>query len=75
MNSELVFIYLFIYWCICLFVYLVDANFSWANAGAAVFGGITTRNEDEEDDSGDDSSNNPDIHFEPIVSLPEVGLA
>ncbi|KAL7881174.1 hypothetical protein AOLI_G00080220 [Acnodon oligacanthus] len=50
-----------------------DSNFSWANAGAAVFSSTsTTRNEDEEEGSDDDASNNTDIHFEPIVSLPEV---
>ncbi|KAL7866306.1 hypothetical protein SRHO_G00115530 [Serrasalmus rhombeus] len=50
-----------------------DSNFSWANAGAAVFSSATTtRNEDEEEGSDDDASNNTDIHFEPVVSLPEV---
>ncbi|XP_066542548.1 E3 SUMO-protein ligase RanBP2 isoform X1 [Hoplias malabaricus] len=49
-----------------------DSNFSWANAGAAVFSsGTTTQNEDE-DEEGSDDSNNAEIHFEPIVSLPEV---
>uniref|UniRef100_A0AAR2JST9 RAN binding protein 2 n=1 Tax=Pygocentrus nattereri TaxID=42514 RepID=A0AAR2JST9_PYGNA len=50
-----------------------DSNFSWANAGAAVFSSATTtRNEDEEEGSDDDASNSTDIHFEPVVSLPEV---
>ncbi|XP_062861729.1 E3 SUMO-protein ligase RanBP2 isoform X1 [Trichomycterus rosablanca] len=54
----------------------IDSNFSWANAGAVVFGSSSataSRNEDEEEAGGDeDVSNNADIHFEPIVSLPEV---
>ncbi|KAI4893683.1 hypothetical protein NFI96_020053 [Prochilodus magdalenae] len=50
-----------------------DSNFSWANAGAAVFGSAATKqNEDDEEGSDDEASNNTDIHFEPIVSLPEV---
>ncbi|XP_041663368.1 E3 SUMO-protein ligase RanBP2 isoform X2 [Cheilinus undulatus] len=53
-----------------------DTNFSWANAGAAVFGSSvtsTTKNNGEEDGSDEEEApNNVDIHFEPIVSLPEV---
>ncbi|XP_052004955.1 E3 SUMO-protein ligase RanBP2 isoform X2 [Xyrauchen texanus] len=51
-----------------------DTNFSWANAGASVFGCAPPekQNEGEEEDSDDESPKNDDIHFEPIVSLPEV---
>ncbi|XP_035376438.1 E3 SUMO-protein ligase RanBP2 isoform X3 [Electrophorus electricus] len=53
-----------------------DPNFSWANAGAVVFSSSSTAlsrdEEQEEQDSGEDVSNNTEIHFEPIVSLPEV---
>ncbi|MCJ8732174.1 hypothetical protein PDJAM_G00208100 [Pangasius djambal] len=51
-----------------------DSNFSWANAGAAVFSttATTSRNEDEDEEGSDEDVSNNDIHFEPIVSLPEV---
>ncbi|XP_026803097.3 RANBP2-like and GRIP domain-containing protein 5/6 isoform X2 [Pangasianodon hypophthalmus] len=51
-----------------------DSNFSWANAGAAVFSTTATasRNEDEDEEGSDEDVSNNDIHFEPIVSLPEV---
>uniref|UniRef100_A0A8D0CHT6 RAN binding protein 2 n=1 Tax=Scleropages formosus TaxID=113540 RepID=A0A8D0CHT6_SCLFO len=50
-----------------------DANFSWANAGAAVFGeAAVSQNEVEEGSDDEETTNNADIHFEPIVSLPEV---
>ncbi|XP_036397060.1 E3 SUMO-protein ligase RanBP2 isoform X2 [Megalops cyprinoides] len=51
-----------------------DANFSWANAGATVFGAVSgPRNEGDEEGSDDEeAASNVDIHFEPIVSLPEV---
>ncbi|XP_035031257.2 E3 SUMO-protein ligase RanBP2 isoform X3 [Hippoglossus stenolepis] len=52
-----------------------DSNFSWANAGATVFGCAVPsapKNTGEEGGTDDESSNNVDIHFEPIVSLPEV---
>ncbi|KAI1899352.1 hypothetical protein AGOR_G00060900 [Albula goreensis] len=51
-----------------------DANFTWANAGATVFGSAPmARNEGDEEGSDDEeATNNADIHFEPIVSLPEV---
>ncbi|XP_048048448.1 RANBP2-like and GRIP domain-containing protein 5/6 isoform X4 [Megalobrama amblycephala] len=56
-----------------------DANFTWSNAGATVFGSAPTRNdgeethnEGEEEGSDDESPRNEEIHFEPIVSLPEV---
>uniref|UniRef100_A0A8C4DAI0 E3 SUMO-protein ligase RanBP2 n=1 Tax=Dicentrarchus labrax TaxID=13489 RepID=A0A8C4DAI0_DICLA len=53
-----------------------DSNFAWANAGATVFGSAGTsapkNNGNEEGSDEEDASNNVDIHFEPIVSLPEV---
>ncbi|XP_014830529.1 PREDICTED: E3 SUMO-protein ligase RanBP2 isoform X2 [Poecilia mexicana] len=53
-----------------------DANFSWANAGATVFGAAApTEAKSSAADEGSDeeeASNNVDIYFEPIVSLPEV---
>uniref|UniRef100_A0A8C5G3N0 E3 SUMO-protein ligase RanBP2 n=2 Tax=Gouania willdenowi TaxID=441366 RepID=A0A8C5G3N0_GOUWI len=48
-----------------------DSNFSWANAGATLFGAAAASTEDNEEGS-DAEENNVDIHFEPIVSLPEV---
>lgn len=54
----------------------VDSNFSWANAGATVFGPAVSsapkNNGDEEGSDEEEAPNNVDIHFEPIVSLPEV---
>ncbi|CAN0090654.1 unnamed protein product [Lampetra fluviatilis] len=63
-----------------------DANFSWVGAGASVFGaaGIQKkrdgRKEEEDADEGgeeeqeedDARESSDDIHFEPLVSLPEV---
>lgn len=54
-----------------------DSNFAWANAGAAVFRSSVTMaskpsGDNEEDNEDEDATNNVDIHFEPIVSLPEV---
>uniref|UniRef100_A0A4W6FHP3 RAN binding protein 2 n=1 Tax=Lates calcarifer TaxID=8187 RepID=A0A4W6FHP3_LATCA len=53
-----------------------DSNFSWANAGATVFGSTVSsapkNNGDEEGSDEEEAPNNVDIHFEPIVSLPEV---
>ncbi|MFT7808041.1 ranBP2-like and GRIP domain-containing protein 4 [Arapaima gigas] len=59
-----------------------DSNFSWENAGAAVFSSATVSqneggehgsdNKDDDDDDDDEDASNVDIHFEPIVSLPEV---
>uniref|UniRef100_A0A8K9UK24 E3 SUMO-protein ligase RanBP2 n=1 Tax=Oncorhynchus mykiss TaxID=8022 RepID=A0A8K9UK24_ONCMY len=49
------------------------SNFSWANAGATLFGAADPAKADggeEECDEGD--TNNVGIDFEPIVSLPEV---
>uniref|UniRef100_A0A8C8DBB8 E3 SUMO-protein ligase RanBP2 n=1 Tax=Oncorhynchus tshawytscha TaxID=74940 RepID=A0A8C8DBB8_ONCTS len=50
-----------------------DSNFSWANAGATLFGAAApakAEGGEEECDEGD--TNNVGIDFEPIVSLPEV---
>ncbi|RXN10640.1 E3 SUMO- ligase 2-like isoform X1 [Labeo rohita] len=49
-----------------------DANFTWSNAGARVFGSAATQNEEKEKGSDDAAPQNDEIHFEPIVSLPEV---
>lgn len=53
-----------------------DDNFSWANAGAMVFGASgSTEAKNDADEEGSDEEEAPknvDIHFEPIVSLPEV---
>ncbi|KAL1268734.1 hypothetical protein QQF64_034097, partial [Cirrhinus molitorella] len=55
-----------------------DDNFTWSGAGATLFGstakqkGEKTRNEAEEEGSDDETPHNDEIHFEPIVSLPEV---
>ncbi|XP_052429330.1 E3 SUMO-protein ligase RanBP2 isoform X2 [Carassius gibelio] len=46
-----------------------DPHFTWSNAGAKVFGCAVTQNEEKEEGCDDD---NDEIHFEPIVSLPEV---
>uniref|UniRef100_A0A672FXB4 E3 SUMO-protein ligase RanBP2 n=1 Tax=Salarias fasciatus TaxID=181472 RepID=A0A672FXB4_SALFA len=52
----------------------VYSNFSWANAGASVFGSaVSSAPKNDGDGSDEDEApNNVDIHFEPIVSLPEV---
>ncbi|XP_061774281.1 E3 SUMO-protein ligase RanBP2 isoform X2 [Nerophis ophidion] len=53
-----------------------DSNFSWANAGAAVFGAsaaaASNGNNNEGGSEEGEGPENVDIHFEPIVSLPEV---
>ncbi|XP_053185216.1 RANBP2-like and GRIP domain-containing protein 8 [Scomber japonicus] len=51
-----------------------DSNFSWANAGATVFAGPAPPKNDGDVEGSDEEEgpNNVDIHFEPIVSLPEV---
>ncbi|CAN9497895.1 unnamed protein product [Ophioblennius macclurei] len=51
-----------------------DSNFSWANAGASVFGSAVSSAPKNDGDGSDDdeAQDNADIHFEPIVSLPEV---
>ncbi|XP_076018006.1 E3 SUMO-protein ligase RanBP2 isoform X1 [Genypterus blacodes] len=51
-----------------------DSNFSWADAGATVFGAAVPsapKNGDQEGNEEDDAQN-VEVHFEPIVSLPEV---
>ncbi|XP_041055425.1 E3 SUMO-protein ligase RanBP2 isoform X2 [Carcharodon carcharias] len=47
-----------------------ESNFTWANAGTAVFSSMVPRPPCDEDDA--DVVSSDDIHFEPIVSLPEV---
>uniref|UniRef100_A0A8C8R8D7 RAN binding protein 2 n=1 Tax=Pelusios castaneus TaxID=367368 RepID=A0A8C8R8D7_9SAUR len=50
-----------------------DKNFKWANTGTAVFGvQPASKRDDDEDGSDEEVVHNDDIHFEPIVSLPEV---
>uniref|UniRef100_A0A8C3LRA8 E3 SUMO-protein ligase RanBP2 n=1 Tax=Chrysolophus pictus TaxID=9089 RepID=A0A8C3LRA8_CHRPC len=50
-----------------------DKNFKWANTGAAVFGVQPASKADEDEGGSDDEVvHSDDIHFEPIVSLPEV---
>ncbi|XP_009695971.1 PREDICTED: E3 SUMO-protein ligase RanBP2 [Cariama cristata] len=49
-----------------------DKNFKWANTGAAVFGETTHKADEDEGGSDDEVVHSDDIHFEPIVSLPEV---
>uniref|UniRef100_G3SMA8 E3 SUMO-protein ligase RanBP2 n=1 Tax=Loxodonta africana TaxID=9785 RepID=G3SMA8_LOXAF len=50
-----------------------DKNFQWANTGAAVFGTQSASKVGEDEDGSDEEVvHNEDIHFEPIVSLPEV---
>ncbi|KAL0963548.1 hypothetical protein UPYG_G00307810 [Umbra pygmaea] len=47
-----------------------DSNFSWANAGAVLFGAAAPPKAEEGSD--EEEASDVDIHFEPIVSLPEV---
>ncbi|KAM6439334.1 ranBP2-like and GRIP domain-containing protein 4 isoform 1-T1 [Rhynochetos jubatus] len=49
-----------------------DKNFKWANTGAAVFGETAHKADEDEGGSDDEVVHSDDIHFEPIVSLPEV---
>ncbi|XP_029820675.1 ranBP2-like and GRIP domain-containing protein 4 isoform X1 [Manacus vitellinus] len=49
-----------------------DKNFKWANTGAAVFGDTARKADEDEGGSDDEVVHSDDIHFEPIVSLPEV---
>ncbi|XP_009876789.1 PREDICTED: E3 SUMO-protein ligase RanBP2 [Apaloderma vittatum] len=49
-----------------------DKNFKWANTGAAVFGETARKAAEDEGGSDDEVVHSDDIHFEPIVSLPEV---
>ncbi|XP_067470331.1 E3 SUMO-protein ligase RanBP2-like isoform X2 [Thunnus thynnus] len=53
-----------------------DSNFSWANTGMTIFkpsvSSATKINGYEEMSDEEEAPKNVDIHFEPIVSLPEV---
>ncbi|XP_016400029.1 E3 SUMO-protein ligase RanBP2-like [Sinocyclocheilus rhinocerous] len=56
-----------------------DDDFSWSGAGATVFGstgtqkeGEKTSHEAEEEGCDEETTHNEEVHFEPIVSLPEV---
>lgn len=51
----------------------LDSSFTWANAGDAVFGigSVSRRTENEANDDAEAPSSD-DVHFEPIVHLPEV---
>ncbi|NXG17876.1 RBP2 ligase, partial [Grallaria varia] len=49
-----------------------DKNFKWANTGAAVFGDAARKADEDEGGSDDEVVHSDDIHFDPIVSLPEV---
>ncbi|XP_016369049.1 E3 SUMO-protein ligase RanBP2-like isoform X2 [Sinocyclocheilus rhinocerous] len=57
----------------------IDDDFSWSGAGATVFGstgtqkeGEKTSHEAEEEGCDEETTHNEEVHFEPIVSLPEV---
>ena len=52
----------------------LDTNFSWANAGASLFGGAAKPKNYGEEGEGDEgeAADEVDIHFEHIVSLPKV---
>uniref|UniRef100_UPI00398E5AB3 E3 SUMO-protein ligase RanBP2 isoform X2 n=1 Tax=Pristiophorus japonicus TaxID=55135 RepID=UPI00398E5AB3 len=49
-----------------------ESNFTWANAGTALFTSMVPRTPGDAEDDGADVVSSDDIHFEPIVSLPEV---
>ncbi|KAJ7319744.1 hypothetical protein JRQ81_019255 [Phrynocephalus forsythii] len=50
-----------------------DKNFKWENTGAVVFGvQAATKGENKDEGSDEEVVHSDDIHFEPIVSLPEV---
>ncbi|NXU14410.1 RBP2 ligase, partial [Pardalotus punctatus] len=49
-----------------------DKNFKWENTGATVFGDTTHKADEDEGGSDDEVVHSDDIHFKPIVSLPEV---
>lgn len=70
------FVVFFIY--VVFFFFYEDPNFTWDNAGATLFGAAAPpapkNRGDEEGSDEDEASHNLDIHFEPIVSLPEVQL-
>ncbi|KAG8452024.1 hypothetical protein GDO86_003996 [Hymenochirus boettgeri] len=55
-----------------LIPFLEYTNFQWANTGAAVFGSHShSKKEEDENGSDDEVVHSEDVHFEPIVSLPE----
>lgn len=63
------------YHCLNILIYSSDKNFQWANTGATVFGTQSTSKVGEDEDGSDEEIvHNEDIHFEPIVSLPEVSI-
>lgn len=49
-----------------------ETNFVWENAGIPVFKSAVTRIPGDNEDDGTDVVSSEEIHFEPIVSLPEV---
>ncbi|XP_069747257.1 E3 SUMO-protein ligase RanBP2 isoform X2 [Narcine bancroftii] len=49
-----------------------ETNFVWENAGFPVFNSMVTRTPGDAEDDGADVISSEDVHFEPIVSLPEV---
>ncbi|OCT92436.1 hypothetical protein XELAEV_18015491mg [Xenopus laevis] len=50
-----------------------DTSFQWANTGASVFGSHSqSKKGEDEDGSEEEVVHSDDVHFEPIVSLPEV---
>ncbi|XP_048880134.1 E3 SUMO-protein ligase RanBP2-like isoform X2 [Brienomyrus brachyistius] len=53
-----------------------DCSFTWANAGATVFGTgiVSQRTEDEGKNDDAEVPSSDDVHFEPIVHLPEVEI-
>ncbi|XP_068124393.1 E3 SUMO-protein ligase RanBP2-like isoform X2 [Hyperolius riggenbachi] len=52
-----------------------DTNFQWANTGAAVFSSVaSSRKAEHTGESDEDVVHSDDVHFEPIVSLPEVEI-
>lgn len=69
---------MFFFFTLFFSLFYEDPNFTWDNAGATLFGAAApsaNKNKgDEEGSDEDEAPNNLDIHFEPIVSLPEVQL-
>ena len=53
-----------------------EGDFKWSGAGTALFGGGSpskgAAGGEDDDDENVDPEAGPDIHFEPIVQLPEV---
>lgn len=54
------------------FFLVKETNFVWENAGIPVFKSAVTRIPGDNEDDGTDVVSSEEIHFEPIVSLPEV---